>query len=76
MEKYIEQLLNDIAGATENVSLPFIEKELNLEDFITDEEENENAPVRSLEEWTGITREMLPPGEMLNDHLLHSLLLH
>ena len=44
MEKYIEQLLSDIADATENVSLPFIEKELNLEDFITDEEENENAP--------------------------------
>ena len=74
MEKYIEQLLSDIADATENVSLPFIERELNLEDFITDEEENENAPVRSLEEWTGITREMLPPEEMLNDHQLNSLL--
>ena len=75
MEKYIEQLLSDIADATENVSLPFIEKELNLEDFITDEEENENAPVRSLEEWTGITREMLPSDEMLNDHQVNSLLI-
>jgi hypothetical protein len=74
MKKYIEQLLGDIADATENVSLPFIEKELNLDDFITDEEENENAPVRSLEEWTGITREMLPPEEMLNDHQVNSLL--
>ncbi len=28
MEKYIEQLLGDIAHATQNVSLPYLEKDL------------------------------------------------
>lgn len=67
MQNYIDQLLADIAYATENVSLPFIDTELHLHDWITNEEEEKTAPVRDLEEWTGISKEMLPPGEMLND---------
>jgi hypothetical protein len=75
MENYIKQLLTDITQATENVSWPFAEKELQLHDWIPDEEEDQTAPVRNLQEWTGITREMLPPDPMLNDEQVHQLLL-
>ena len=74
MEKYLNQLLTDIAYATENVSWPFVEKELQLHDWITDEEEEKTAPVRKLEEWTGISKEQLPPDEMLNDGQVNRLL--
>src|SRR5687767_8632447 len=74
MQKYINQLLADIAYATENVSLPFVEKELEIHDWISDEDEDKNAPVRNLEEWTGIHMEMLPPEEMLNDEQVNCLL--
>ena len=74
MKKYIEQLLADIVYATENVSLPFVEKQLELHDWIADEEEDKTAPVRNLEEWTGISKEMLPPGEMLNNEQVNRLL--
>jgi hypothetical protein len=50
MQKYIEQLLEDMVHATQNISLPFIEKQLELHDWISDEEENRTAPVRNLEE--------------------------
>lgn len=77
MQNYVSQLLEDIAYATENVSLPFAEEAMDLHDWISEEEEEKNAPVRNLEEWTGIRQEMLPPGEMLNDeqvdHLLDAL---
>ncbi|MBC7873670.1 MAG: hypothetical protein H7Y01_06730 [Ferruginibacter sp.] len=74
MEKYIEQLLSDIKEATENVSLPFAEKQIQLHDWVADEEEDKIAPVRQLEDWTGIRKEMLPPQEMLNDGQVNSLL--
>ncbi len=67
MEKYIQQILQDISNATENVSSPFAERELNLHDWLTDEEEDKTAPVRNLEEWTGIHKVQLPPAEMLTD---------
>lgn len=74
MEKYIIQLLADIRFASENVSSPFVEKQLELQDWMSDEEEDKTAPVRNLEEWTGISQEMLPPGAMLNDEQAHQVL--
>jgi hypothetical protein len=74
MQKYINQLLADIAYATENVSLPFIDKQLELHDWVPDEEEDKTAPVRNLEEWTGIRSEMFPPDKMLNDEQVHCIL--
>ena len=74
MQIYIQQLLADITYATENVSWPFAEKELQLHDWMSDEEENNTAPVKELEEWTGIKQEMLPPGERLSDEQVNSLL--
>ncbi len=74
MQKYVEQLLDDIAYSTENVSWPFIEKELHLQDWISDEEEDKIALVRNLQEWSGIYQEMLPPGNRLDDIQVHLLL--
>ena len=73
MQNYINQLLEDIAYATENVSLPFVEKQLELYDWISEEEEDKTAPVRNLEEWAGISKEMLPPQEMLSDEQVQQL---
>ena len=74
MQNYINQLLQDIAYATENVSWPFAEKEMHLHDWISDEDEDRMAPLKDLEEWTGIRQEMLPPVEMLNDEQVSQLL--
>ena len=74
MQKYISQLLADITYATENMSWPFAEKQLELHDWIPDEEEDKTAPVHNLEEWTGIRKEMLPPAEMLNDEQVNCIL--
>lgn len=71
MEKYLQHLLADIAFATKNVTLPFCESELSLHDWIPDEEEEKTAPLRNLEEWTGISQDMLPPASMLSDIQLH-----
>jgi hypothetical protein len=74
MQKYIQQLLADIAYAGENVSLPFAEKQTGIYEWVAEEEEEKSAPVRNLEEWTGISKEMLPPHEMLSDEQVHHLL--
>lgn len=74
MESYVIQLLEDLAFATENVSWPFVEKEVDLWDWIPEEEEDRTAPVRDLEDWTGIRQEMLPPATMLNDNQVERLL--
>lgn len=71
MEEYLQQLLNDIAGVTEHIGLPFEEKHLQLNDWISDEEEESTAPVRQLEEWTGINQAALPPSYLLSDILLN-----
>lgn len=75
MERYIEQLLGDIAYATENISWPYIKKEsYELQDWIPEEEEDKNAPIRNLEDWTGIRQEQLPPHEKLADEQVQRLL--
>jgi len=75
MDNYIRQLLADITHATENVSWPFAEQEgLQIQDWISDEEEDQTAPVRNLEDWTGIHKDQLPPPEMLSEGQVHLML--
>ncbi len=75
MHHYLTHLLSDITYATENVSWPFVkQEEVNIHDWVSPEEEERSAPVRDLEEWTGIRKEQLPPHEMLSDDQLHELL--
>ena len=47
MQRYLQQLLTDIETAIKNVSLPFVEKELSLNDWVSASEEDVNAPVRN-----------------------------
>jgi len=72
MEEYLNQLLADIEYATKNVSRPVYENELIH--WIPDTTEEETAPVRNLQDYTGIRAEMLPPESMLNDEQLSLLL--
>lgn len=75
MEKYLTQLLDDIAYATENVSWPFIRKEsYDIREVPTPVEEERYAPLRELEEWTGVRKEQLPPPERLTDDQITRLL--
>ena len=74
MQQYIEQLLSDIVYSTKNVSLPFAEQELSIHDWLSPDEEEQTAPMRELEEWTGIKQEKLPPHEMLNDKQVQDVL--
>jgi hypothetical protein len=74
MEKYIEKLLTDILYARENVSLPFVEQDASLWDWMSEEEEERAAPVRRLEEWTGISKQQLPPVDLLSDNQVKLLL--
>ncbi len=74
MEKYVHQLLSDIGHATAQATFPSISRFVELDDWISDEEEDRTARARELEEWTGIRREQLPPAEMLTDDQLSRLL--
>ncbi len=74
MEKYLNQLLTDIAYSAENVSWPYIEQEQCIHDWIPEEEEERTAPTRNLEEWTGISKIQLPPPELLSDEQVIRLL--
>lgn len=75
MERYLEQLLEDIAYATGNVRLPFAEQEqFSIHDWVSEEEEERTAPIRQLEEWTGISKVQLPPPELLSDDQVSRLL--
>ena len=75
MKKYLEQLLADLANATENVSWPFTVKELELHDWLSPEDENKSAPIRDLEYWTGIKQIQFPQENMLDDEQVQQLLI-
>jgi hypothetical protein len=74
MERYVEQLLGDIACATEDVDVPYAFQECSIHDWIPDEEENRSAPRRMLEEWRRIRQARLPPDDRLTDEQLHRIL--
>lgn len=75
MERYLTQLLDDIAYATENVNRPFLRKEsYDIWEVPMPEEEERNAPQRNLETWTGLCKEQFPSPEMLTDEQLIRLL--
>lgn len=74
MQQYLSQLLGDIEEATQHVSMPFVEKEVSLHDWLSPEEEEASAPTRNLPQWTGITPDMLPPATRLTDAEVHDVL--
>ena len=74
MEKYLLQLLADIAQATESVDRHCPDGPFDIWDWIPDDEEDKTAPRKQLEDWTGIRKAQLPPDEQLNDEQIHLLL--
>jgi hypothetical protein len=73
MQRYLEQLFDDIAIAIAHVK-DAPAKKYDLYDWVSEEKEEQTAPIRNLQEWTGIYQEMLPPEEMLNNEQVHLLL--
>ena len=75
MHHYLTQLLADIAHATEHADhSSTASREMSVPDWVSSEEEDKTAPMRSLEVLTGIQKEQLPPHEMLSDDQVHELL--
>lgn len=74
MERYLQQLSEDIESAILNVSFPYIENEINLWDIPALKEEEKHAASKNLQEWTGIKAEMLPPASKLTDEQVKQLL--
>jgi hypothetical protein len=74
MQRYIEQLLVDIATAIENDKNLSSQRHFDWCDWISNEEEERTASICDLQEWTGIYKEMLPPVDMLTDEQVHSIL--
>lgn len=74
MQNYLTQLLRDIQFAKNNISTTIVESDISEFDWLSPEEDERLAPKKSLEEWTGIRKEMLPPVEKLNSTQLSKLL--
>lgn len=76
MDKYLQQLLTDLKFAEEHVTWPYPEQSqdaLSIADWISDEEEDKNAPRIQLEEWTGIQQSQFPPEKLLSDDQVETL---
>ncbi len=77
LQRYIDQLLADIEVATKNVPEPWypMEEEVDEEFGVLPwMEDPENAPTKSLEEWTNLKKEQFPPESRLTDSQVSSLL--
>ena len=77
LQRYINQLLVDIEVATKNVPEPWypLEEEADEEFGVLPwMEDPENAPTKSLEEWTNLKKEQFPPENRLTDSQVSSLL--
>lgn len=74
MDEYIEFLVMEIDSARARACFPSTGESTDWIDWISDEEEDRIAPVRSLEGWTGISACQLPEAELLNYNQLHKLL--
>lgn len=73
MEKYIAQLLEDIAAARENLPQPWQEEKVDIWDWLPEEEDRRQATHKTVEEWTGIRQIQLPPAERLTPEQIHAL---
>jgi len=72
MKKYLDQFLSDIEAITQSFQdIP--SQEVEIWDWISDEEEDQIAKRIQLEDWTGIRQEQIPPSEMLTDEEIEKL---
>lgn len=76
MQKYVDQLLADLAEAypsTVVYDTLFFDDE-DGEEWMEELEEIDLSPYKPLSEWTGIRQEQLPPARMMSDEQIHALL--
>jgi len=76
MDKYLQQLLQDLKQATQKItwSYPLSQTDVTaLENWLPDTEEEKTAPRISLEEWTGIQQSQFPPANRLSDEQIDLL---
>ena len=71
MERYLEQLLEDIKYAANNIAWPYPPVKDDTLFWISQEEDEQTALKRGLEDWTGINKDQLPPARLLNDDQIH-----
>lgn len=77
LQRYINQLLEDIQEATQNVPEPYhlLEEELDDEfGMLPWMEDPKKSPTKSLEEWTNLKKEQFPPESKLTDEQVSVLL--
>ncbi|OLY90725.1 hypothetical protein SAMN05444008_101398 [Cnuella takakiae] len=74
LQRYLQQLHEDIALATRRLNGDYAHLHQHFRQWVSEAEEEATAPVRELEDWTGITLDMLPPEQMLDDAAVHALL--
>ena len=78
MERYLQQFMDDILLARENIPEPwwhFVGQEEDREDLLLPwMEDIESAPRKSLEEWTGIKMIQIPPAGLLDERQVRRLL--
>jgi hypothetical protein len=75
MQKYINQLIEDIQYAKANIQKPWIVPEggYEFDEWLSEEEDKKQAPVRNVEDWSGIKKEQLPPEDRLTDEQVEAL---
>ena len=77
LQRYINQLLEDIEAATQNV--PELYHSLNEEleedfEMLPWMEDPKKSPTKSLEEWTNLKKEQFPPESRLTEEQVSTLL--
>jgi hypothetical protein len=74
MQRYLKQLIDDISNVIENATISAKGEVFDLHDWIPEEEEDQFARISNLHQLTGISQDMLPPADMLNDKQIICLL--
>lgn len=74
MERYMQQLMEDIETARQNLPQLWQEAEVDICDWLSQEEDERQAPRKTVAEWTGIQQAQLPPADRLTPEQLHSLM--
>jgi len=74
MEKYLAQLLADIDRVRLHPPELYREAEVDIFEWLPPDEDEQQAPKKTLEEWTGIKQYALPPANRLKDRQLSVLL--
>jgi hypothetical protein len=75
MQKYINQLIEDIQYAKANIQKPWIvlKEGYEFDEWLSEEEDKKQAPIRNVEDWSGIKKEQLPPEDRLSDEQVEAL---